>query len=580
MAAPSTTQAPVHSSTYSLECDRVFAINPGFLAPVYTMATIPGDSLGISSTVAIDTLPAITPAYTRFRAQLRYFWTDIRAYLPELAADIVSLHAEKVQLPIAPVPAVQAIPLSGGSSGTHFNADISTYAVAPNSLLNFLYYPAGTVVPYNSSSVASDTDFYEALLASFEPYAQSLLPFMTYVHTYYRYYMNPQEPQYAFYARSSGSDGTPLVYTYSGNILAQILSNGLRGFHYQSAGNAPQSAPVWGPASAAITYGNMLPLYPRGFGTPYGGLAILPYLPSVNESWINPSSVQTINAMTQLDLTTSLSINDILAKDKLRKYLSLGLFGASGYLSWVYSQFAVHPVRGFASPQYLGGSEFLVSFSDVLGTSADNLGERGGQGNGRGSTPYRRYALDSYGIFQVMFDIRPILNYSQGMDEQFTFSKLSDLPSYEMSSIPWEPLRRRTLCCLPSVYAQSSGPSYVTGFYKGQQLSDSSLRGTLFDSDVVGYRTAWTPYRSAYNRAIGYFEPGQDLDAWTTNRKYLYRTSTTTDTTTLDVSTYINSGGVNDVFVDQDPQASNFMVYIRLNIDLRRNLNSNAVPTF
>lgn len=573
MAQPQTTQSPVHASTYSLEFDRVFALGPGLLAPVYSMLTIPGDSLGLRTVAAIDTLPAATPAYARFRAQLRYFWTDIRAYLPTLSADIVSVNPQSISLPVAPPPYVIYPP--SGSGSTSFNGDILKSSVRPNSLYNFLYAPVGSVIPL--SNEGSPTS--EAITRYFTTRAsgrlQSLFPFMTYIHTYYKYYMNPQEPQLRYSVVSTGN--SLRTETVTAKSLASLLENALRGYHYASLDGTPSATAAvhFKRSTTPYAIGSLSPLYEAGFGVENGGLAILPYLPSVNECWISSSAVSSISAATSL--STSPSIDELLAKDKLRRYLSLGFFGAAGYRDWVKAQFAVTPIKGLCNPQYLGGTEFLVSFSDVLGTASDNLGERGGQGAGSGSGSYRRYAFDSYGIFQVMFDIRPILNYSQGIDEQFTFQKLSDLPSYEMSSIPWEPLRRRTLSCVALNRGQSA-PGYVSGTSVTNDAAIESL--DFFNRTVIGYRVAWTPYRSAFNRAIGHFEFGQNLDSWTLNRKYIYAADSSNITDTSDFSTYTNPAGSNEVFVDQSPLAPNFMVYIRFNMDLRRPLTSNAVPSF
>lgn len=590
MAVARSTQEPVRSSTYSLQFSRIFSYNPGFLAPVHTLLTIPGDSLGISINTSIDTLPVETPAYTRFRGQIRYFWTDLRAYIPELAQDLFQLDPTAVSLPVALPP---CIPVSyTEEAGTKITTTdvIGNRVVAPSCLSNFLGYPVGMVVPLaDAASFSSWEEVTSQLYKTLGDRFQSLLPWVTYLHTYYKYYMNPQEPIYRFLMTDPDEIlPKPIIVDFDGKKLGSLLTNATQGrFYTDSLGN-PSSSPRFHDVSkvnVSNTSGfatiSDLPIQQVSvFRVPFGGLAILPYLPSVNECFISGESAAKIDAATTVDASASFTISDLLAKDKIRKYLSLGYFGASGYSDWVYAQFAVKPQKGFSSPQYLGGSEFLVSFSQVVAQSAEGLGELGGKGSGNGRTKYRRFAFDSYGVFQVMFDIRPILNYSQGMDEQFTFDKLSDLPSYEMAGIPWEPLRRRTLSSIQAPFTNPTNRLTFNSTYYGKSDSQFTRTGGYFDSTVVGYRPAWTAYRSAFNRSLGLLAPDQSLETWTQNRLYETGTDSRFYGDVSMFSTYIDPSFMNSVFVDAAPTASNFIVYMDFDIDFRRPLSNNAVPTF
>lgn len=619
MATTSTAKvAPVHSTTYPLEFDRIFSYNPGFLAPVYSFLTLPGDSVGLSIRAAVDTLPVESPAYTRFRAQLRYFWTDLRAYIPALAQDIYSLNPESVELPVAPPPVFVGTANSGGESAPK-PANSPAYipyafardaAIAPSSLLNFIYYPAHSGLPYYAQAAGSGDLYIAHAYNKYKDFLPSMLPFLTYLHTYYRYYMNPQNPIYRSIVGTN--KGTSILSDYevaisdvSGDTLSRVLLNATTGkFYTDSSDNATSSVNFIQRAGSFTDWQSISDwpaFYANSFNQAFSGLAILPYLPSVNECWINGASVNRLTTATTLN-SSSLTVGDILAKDKLRKYISLGIFGAANYREWVNAQFDVMPVKGFNSPQYMGGDEYLISFSDVIAQSAEGLGERGGKGGGSGKVGYRRYFFDSYGVFQVLFDCRPILNYSAGVDTQWLFSNLSELPSYEMSSIPWEPLRRGTLS--GRIYPQAAlinGSALVPVIYANVQSTSAAGSGqsgnlnnwNLYDDGVVGYRPAWTPYRSAYNRAIGLLAENEGLSTWTMNRSYFtipdsYVPDGLSEgaggfrayTPYYDYTSYISPQLMNSLFVDQDIQAQNMIVYLKFNMDIRRRLSNDAVPTF
>lgn len=582
MAITETKQASVRRTTFPLHFSRIFSTTPGVLVPVHSFVTIPDDSLSLATRVAIDTLPVETPAYTKFRAQIRYFWTDFRAYIPELMQDVYGLDPTKVSLPVMPAPLKSHDPLP--TSDYYINADsLASGGVAPSSLLNHLGLPVGAQVVISSKGSYNST--HQAIFAAWSDRLPSMFPVICYYHAYYKYYMNPQQPLLRMITGRKETGRDYVYYELPGDNLATRILNATKGLFYETSLHVPQREPyaeqiMPTPESlAGVTFGSMPSLYTDTFSVPYGGLAILPYLPSVLESWMDSTRVDKVREASVLDTSNGLSLDSLIAKDKLRKYLSLGLFGNAGYESWVYAQFGVRPTKNISSPQYMGGSDFMINFSTVVAQSADGLGELGGKGDGSGVTSQRKYFFDSYGIFQVLFDVRPILNYSEGLDEQMTFNALSSLPSYETSGLPFEVLRARSLSALPRIYSLPNGQGVQGVPILGSDLSlpAGTVEG-FFDNGPIGYQVAWTPYRSFQNRSFGLLSPGQSLESWTQNRRYS-RNGIVTGSK-FDASTYIRLEDMNSIFVDRAYDAANFIVSVTFDGSLARALSNDAVPTF
>lgn len=501
--------------------------------------------------------------------------------------DVYGLDPTKVSLPVLPAPLKSHNPLL--NSDRYVNSEfLVSGGVAPSSLLNHMGLPVGAQVPISTKGSYNQT--HQAIFAAWSDRLPSMLPVICYYHTYYKYYMNPQQPLLRMITGRKETGRDYVYYELPGDNLATRILNATKGLFYETSDHVPQREPYVqqitpSPESVeGVTFGSMPSLYTDTFSVPYGGLAILPYLPSVLECWMDATRVDKVREASVLDVSNGLSLDALIAKDKLRKYLSLGLFGNAGYESWVYAQFGVRPTKNISSPQYMGGSDFMINFSTVVAQSADGLGELGGKGDGSGVTSQRKYFFDSYGIFQVLFDVRPILNYSEGLDEQMTFNTLSSLPSYETSGLPFEVLRARSLCALPRVYPVPGpgGPSTAPVEAVPILGPDLSLPGGtvegFFDNRPIGYQVAWTPYRSFQNRSIGLLAPGQSLETWTQNRRYSRNAIVTG--ANFDTSTYIRLEDMNSIFVDRAYDAANFIVSVTFDGSLARALSNDAVPTF
>ncbi len=135
-------------------------------------------------------------------------------------------------------------------------------------------------------------------------------------------------------------------------------------------------------------------------------------------------------------------------------------------------------------PEYLGGSTQTIQFSEVLGTTQENLGELGGHGIGAmRSNSFTRFFEEHGHIISVAY-VRPKTMYTQGVHRMWSRRTKWDIFQPELQHIGDQEIYNR------EIYAQ----------------------GTTADAQVFGYTPRYDEYRQGVSGVSG--EMRTVLDSW------------------------------------------------------------------
>lgn len=557
MSTPNSATAPaVRTSNFNLSTSRTFSTLPGLIVPFYHTTTLPGDKFFVKISQGVETLPLQSPLYSTFRSRVAVFWLSWRAVSPKLHFNSGSIDPRTVMLPqFLPSPRVV---VDGDDNFVTPNSD-GIYAdrvVAPQSLFNFLYYP--TQYPlWVKSSASSSTSPDETDLSAYNAVAyRSGIPYFMYHSIFYHWYANWQAP----YAPVLNAFPSLNSYGFGSILLDDIRSWLMRVALNDSAPlNLALSANSLYPAQPAWAYCNI----------PYGGLLCCTHKPDMLTAFISSASRNAIQQSSRIDTSSgSFSIDSFISTEKIKKYLELGFFGASGYRDWVYAQFGVTPPADCGVPSCLAFTDMYLDFQTIVANSSEGLGDLASRGRAFSKAPLHRFNFTEYGTLMMLHTLVPRVSYAPSLCLVDQVQSLSDLPSPATQNIAWQPLLRGQLSLLPRL--DVDGPDLVG------VVDNSSLQS------VVGYQPAWSEYMSDVDRSFGVLEPGQNLSHWLLGRGFRHHVAAAAgvpESYTFDPTTYVLATDYMTPFVDNSTSATNFFIQVNLQIRARRPLSKKAVPT-
>lgn len=135
-------------------------------------------------------------------------------------------------------------------------------------------------------------------------------------------------------------------------------------------------------------------------------------------------------------------------------------------------------------PEYLGGGSQIVQFSEILGTTGDNLGELGGHGiAAMRSNAFTRF-FEEHGFLITLAFVRPKTMYTQGINRIWNRRTKYDFWQRELQHIGDQEVLKK------EIFAQ----------------------GTSADDDVFGFTPRYDEYRQTPSRIAG--EMRTVLDSW------------------------------------------------------------------
>lgn len=142
----------------------------------------------------------------------------------------------------------------------------------------------------------------------------------------------------------------------------------------------------------------------------------------------------------------------------LQRYQEARARYGSNYVDYL-RYIGVKPSDGRLSrPEYLGGGRQSISFSEVLNTSNNGLGELGGHGIAAlRSNRYRRF-FEEHGFVITMMTVRPKPIYVNGLDKKFFKTTKEDYYQKELEHVGQQEVYNK------EIYAAHSDPDGVFGY--------------------------------------------------------------------------------------------------------------------
>lgn len=519
------------------------------IVPFYHTTTLPGDKFFVKMSQGIETLPLQSPLYSTFRSRVAVFWLSWRAVSPKLHFNSGSIDPRSVMLP-------QFLPTPRRSNAAFsFKPDSSTglypdHVIAPQSLLNFLYYPT----QFPLVSLGTEANPNTADTAAYEAIAYRCgIPYFMYQSVFYHWYANWQASS-APVLISSPLNSTSYGF---GSIDLDLIRQWLMkvALNDSTPLNLAEDTPY---LDNPVTYARI----------PYGGLLCCTHTPDMLTAYISTASRTAIQQSSRIDTSSgSFSIDAFISTERIKKYLELGFFGASGYRDWVYAQFGVTPPADCGVPSCLAFTDMYVDFQTIVANSAEGLGDLASRGRAFKKAPLHRFNFTEYGTLMLMHTLVPRVSYAPSLFLPDQIKALADLPSPATQNIAWQPILQAQMSMLPTVTLPSSADPLALP-------NNQVLRS------VVGYQPAWSEYMADVDRSYGVLEPDQNLSHWLLGRSFRrYSTNGTIEQVAFDPSTYVLPTDYMVPFVDNSTSATNFFVQIRLQIRARRSLSKKAIPT-
>lgn len=181
-------------------------------------------------------------------------------------------------------------------------------------------------------------------------------------------------------------------------------------------------------------------------------------------------------------------------------------------------------------PEYLGGGSQTIQFSEVVGTSDENLGHLAGHGIGAmRSNRYTRH-FEEHGFVISLLYVQPITLYSQGVPRMFNRKTKYDFWQRELQHVGDQEILAK------EIYAD----------------------GTPDDEEIWGYQDRYQEYRRIPSRIAGEFHT--TLNTWTAGRIFSERPALNAD--------FVESNPTTRIF--QSQATDQMQIMCRHNIHARR----------
>lgn len=149
--------------------------------------------------------------------------------------------------------------------------------------------------------------------------------------------------------------------------------------------------------------------------------------------------------------------------------------------------------------EMIGGFAESIRVSDIIATSADDLGKQGGHALGLMKPRRFKHYAPEHGLIMTLAYIRPKATYYGGADRFYHKRDMLDFYQKEFSKIGYQPIFKTEI------------GSDVNG--KGIPLSED-------DMVTFGYEPRYEEYRSCASQVSGGLVPGENLSTWANPRSF------------------------------------------------------------
>lgn len=158
---------------------------------------------------------------------------------------------------------------------------------------------------------------------------------------------------------------------------------------------------------------------------------------------------------------SAVNINDLREASAIQRFLEKTNRSGARYTEWLRSFFGVNPQDSrLQLPEYLGGGNVTIQFSEVLQTAegTDPVGELKGHGIAAGRSNRFKYMAQEHGIVMTLICIRPKTMYSQGIRRPWLYTSKYDFLNPIFANLGDQEVYDQ------EIYAQASNPTTVFGY--------------------------------------------------------------------------------------------------------------------
>lgn len=192
------------------------------------------------------------------------------------------------------------------------------------------------------------------------------------------------------------------------------------------------------------------------------------------------------------------NLRSAYALDKLYNNMSHAKDGC--YAHQIESRFGVSPNLDDYHCRYIGGSEAPVQIGEVVGTSADNLGDIGGKGTSYNQGNDIEFDIKEHGVIMGIQSFLLSQDYAaNGLDRMNAKTSFEDFLQPEFDELGYQPIFRYEL--------------------------ESPITSDANATHVFGYAPRYAEYKSCYNRIHGNFRKDKSLSAWASQTDLINYTS-------------------------------------------------------
>lgn len=506
--------------------------NAGYMIPIASIPTLPGDDMDISVDCLLRVLPQVVPLYSRQRLYVYAFWNRNSDLWNNWQVFMSKGYTGTV---LKRIPSLKA--------GVNITTDdISNRTVLPNSYFDYLGLPIGTSFT-SLFGDGTDSNFGARI---------SALKYMQLLRIYRDYFMNKNEwiedrvllpdddsrfrldddgqllsakdsnVNFYFSARTSTLDsGYNLLKSDSGsNYWFYGFFHEYPDDYFTSAlpfaqrGNASKLTGTVDASGLSLNFNNSqlvessvptsqtglfeivsnansesTPLHIGYDGTTVGNSVNDNFVTELNKGFVSSGTVSmeiTLNDIRKLAIE-QLELEQLARTDGSYRQFGLSFFGEVSKASYDYK------------PLYIGGTYKNITFTEVLQTSAPSTAETGntplGAYAGHGITGISNGRIghlhsDDYGNLMILACIMPDIYYSQGLDKLDTDSLQTDMWLPERVKLGLRPIYNKELFYQGNNGNEKGEDNYLWAYqnpFDEYRYISNKIHGQIADSSKASF---------------------------------------------------------------------------------------------
>lgn len=564
----------VHRDGFDLGRKVSFSAKLGELLPVYVEDCFPGDTFNINLDWFTRTIPATSPAYTRFAEYYDFFFVPYHLlwrYFPQMVVNtsnddwatgmsnqpnVFDSHpyfSSKEALTAINNQCIRTASTKGYNSGCD---SIKLWESLGYGNLDKTTQEIGSQVRYK----LSDSQLNMSV-------AMNPFPFAAYQKIYNDFYRNslwedPISGAFNFdYMNQPASMKLPIspnqVFVVNDGLFKLRRVNYNKDYFMgvlprKQYGNEALAAPLINPDGSLPNFKASNTLYAS---TSSGGPNNSAFVNIIGRS--SSSSATTVSSASTALNNAGISALAIRKAQYLQKYREITNSGRTDYQSQVEKHFNVKPSDDSSHRcTYIGGTSKRFGLDEVTNTnlnSADSSAFLFGKGVNGGTSRDNEltYHVTEHGIFMCVYHVSLLPEYLNSTDRLFVKTMQSDYVVPELDNIGMQEVRQVELFG----YVNPGSPSY---------------------DKILGYVPRYSEYKSKFDRITGAFQQ--------VYKNWVSPIDVTTDNYTPDKETFKQrSYSLDNVFQVSSLnnctyESDQFLVNVQFNINAVRNISRDGLP--